>query len=193
MKKTPSEPKVYSRLSGEAMKLIPFFKHGPMVTLHVACNDADTGIFHGKADAVEICYGGSLDDRLSFSSNYFDWSPRFRCDWKKCLYIGGRRIAYTTTRSHVGNWCWDSFKISREDAAALITWSKFRKWFSLDEAPTDLWEAYQPSRTVETPFGKWHYDAKGNPVDQPVTPTPDMNSPEDGSSHNAEQATQSAE
>lgn len=130
------------KLSPDAQRILQFFKYGPVVTLHVACNDPDTGAFSGKADGVEIQFGGSMDDRLSFSFNYFDWSPRFRVDFKKNLYLGGRRIRFTTTRAHVGNWCWDAFKISREDAAALITWPKFRRWFSLDEAPTDIWEAY---------------------------------------------------
>lgn len=129
--------------------IIPFFKNGPKVMLHVACNDGDTGMFEGKAGAVEVQFGRDLYDRLSFSPNFFEWSPAFTVDWeKRILCLGGlQRISYTEHGPHVGNWCWDCFKISREDAAALITHAKFRKWFSLDEAPTDLWEAYQPRNT----------------------------------------------
>jgi hypothetical protein len=133
--------------------LVPFFKHGPMVMLHVACNDGDNGMFSGKCEALEIQYGRDLDDRLSFSPNFFDWSPAFVVDWEKqWLQIGGLpRINYTKHGGHVGNWCWDCFKVRREDAANLITHPKIRKWFSLDEAPTDLWEAYHGRLVANAP------------------------------------------
>lgn len=133
--------------------LVPFFKYGPMVMLHVACNDGDNGLFSGKAEALEIQYGRDLDDRLSFSPNFFDWSPAFVVDWEKqWLQIGGLpRINYTKHGAHVGNWCWDCFKVRREDAANLIAHPKIRKWFSLDEAPTDLWEAYHGRPVAHAP------------------------------------------
>jgi hypothetical protein len=134
-------------MSAEA--IIPFFKNGPRVMLHVACNDGDSGMFEAKAGAVEVQFGRDLYDRLSFSPNYFDWSPAFHVDHdKKMLRFAGRPIPFIAYGEHVGNWCWNAYKISREDAAELITWAKFRKWFSLDEAPHDLWEAYHQPRST---------------------------------------------
>ena len=137
----------------DAQTLIDLFKNGPCVTLHVACNDGDSGRFTGLAEAVEVAYGG-FDDRLQFSPNFFGWSPRFTVDWeRKTLRIGGSFvIPYTSHGAHVGNWCWDCFKIRREDAARLIAWEKFRKWFNLDEGPVEIFEAYRaPNTSIHIP------------------------------------------
>ena len=49
---------------------------------------------------------------------------------------------YSEHGPHLGKWRWDRFKIRIEDAAELIASPKIRKWFFLDEAPNDLWDAY---------------------------------------------------
>ncbi len=127
-------------LSSDAQLLIPFFKNGPMVTLRVLCIDPNSATYSGKADGLELRWGGHPGDFLEFTLRNCDCSPRFHVDGQKSLWIGGRRIVFKPTRT--SDDLWDAFKIRREAAAALITWEKFRRWFSLDSAPSDLWDAY---------------------------------------------------
>lgn len=120
------------------------------VVLHVCCNDENSGCFEGTCQAVTIDIGPDIDD-VNFSPNYFDWFPRMSVDHeKKWLRIGGSwRIPFESTTAHVGNWCWDAFRIGRADAIALITWPKFRKWFGMEQAPTDFWDAYASDQNTE--------------------------------------------
>ncbi len=99
------------------------------VTLHVACNDPDNGMFTGKFDAAEISAAGCdtiirLDGPDTRIAEIRDPS----CTPKSRLRVGRLVMPLYGSREWVGSWCWDAYKILLPDAVRVLNYLKRRGW-----------------------------------------------------------------
>lgn len=117
------------------------------VYLSVACNDPDTGLWTGKALAVEVSVGDERDLSLSFGCRFGDAWPAvsYGCDRRlqRNVRVAGVRVS-TSNHPHTGgNWCWNVWPISVDSAARLVTHRRFTKWFEPEEGNTELWDWWE--------------------------------------------------
>jgi len=119
---------------------------GPYVWLHVCCNDGRTGSFDGKAVSVEINAHvkghGGVD--MTFGPRFFEEYPKLSFSFgEKFIRLCRVKLPFTEYSPHVGNWCWDAWKVRTEDVEKLLASPIFQKNFTPDSGACVLWDAYE--------------------------------------------------
>lgn len=86
----------------------------PTIRVMIACN-GDGGIFEGRAEGITLsARGESIDLELCGAR-----APRFS-ELDDGIRIFRRKFAVLGSASCVGNWCWNAYDLSIEDASALL-------------------------------------------------------------------------
>ncbi|MFT3992506.1 MAG: hypothetical protein QM680_13985 [Luteolibacter sp.] len=119
---------------------------GPWVWMSVCCNDGRTGQFDGKASAVEIngIVKGKGDMDLTFEPVFFEEHPKFSfSDGGKFIRLCRVKLPFEGYQAHVGNWCWDAYKVRTEDVEKLLASPLFRKNYTAEHGSTLLWDAWE--------------------------------------------------
>ena len=106
-------------------------------TIHFACNDPDNGLFAGKT--LMASYDDCELESPSWSEFAFTEGP----GW---IRIHRRKFQFVDSKDWVGNWCWNAYRLPRDEAKRLLHtlrvngWrctcgpSRFYDWFNaLDE------------------------------------------------------------
>ena len=107
------------------------------VLVSFACNDPKSGRFTGRFDAFELEVDGDRICLISFG----DGISIKHSDHQ--LRVGHLRITYTHFTEWLGNWCWDGFHISNENAARILNYLR-KHGFDAEDASgrfCDLWDA----------------------------------------------------
>lgn len=113
-----------------------------MLSLHVACNDPDNGLFQGYADQLAICGNPSVD--------YCEFepirsSPRF-AELEEGIRLSGKVWPIQCAADWVGNWCWNSYQIGdgartpRWWMADFVVWLRAKRNFTMTMGHSDLFE-----------------------------------------------------
>lgn len=135
----------------------------PAVRVMVACN-GDGGVFQGFAEGFTFsCRGESIDLALSGGA-----APRFT-ECAETIRVFRREFKVSSAQSHVGNWCWNEYGLSLNDAARLLHRAISSRKFSIDGASGNnacrLSEALEKHLTVTEIallFGQFgHREASG--------------------------------
>lgn len=85
-----------------------------LIRVLIACN-GDGGIFEGRAEGITLSAAGETID-LELTGGR---APRFT-ELQDGIRIFRRRFTVLECASCVGNWCWNSYTLSLDDAAALL-------------------------------------------------------------------------
>lgn len=112
---------------------------GARILVSFACNHGEDGLWRGTVEAVSVHApdGDGID---------FEWSsgsaPRLtvledRFRFLRRLWAFDRRIPW------YGNWCWDAFRVTVEDAADLLLAIRLSGKFCPDGGVVPLLEAYE--------------------------------------------------
>lgn len=96
----------------------------PSIRVSVACN-GDGGVFLGVAEGISFSAAGETID-LDLTGG---GAPRFT-ELPDGIRIFRRRFAVQDCASHVGNWCWNEYQLSLNDAAALLHMALSSKKFT---------------------------------------------------------------
>lgn len=81
-------------------------------TIEVCCNDRRNGLFEHRATAIRFgdkCY--ETDTKNFKGVAFTDWCSRIRLHRKTFKYI--------SMKEWTGNWCWNSYVLSKKDADSL--------------------------------------------------------------------------
>lgn len=96
-----------------------------LVTVSIACNDANNGSFAGRAAAfdfeIDSHHVAVTGDDITFA-----YAPN-------AIVVGGVSYPCQSRQHWVGNWCWDSVEISLFDAQQLLRRLLEIACFDLDE------------------------------------------------------------
>ena len=121
-----------------------------MLTLELACNQDNSGIFMGAFDAL------ILNDRDGERLIEMD-GPEIRLDYErpstltKCkfsrLLLGKLKINFFGMREWIGNWCWNSYSISEDNAVKVINYLLKHRW-SPTEAGEDLYKKMETAKFI---------------------------------------------
>lgn len=88
-------------------------------TIHFACNDGDDGSFAGKVHAASF---GENELEISFAGDVkFTAGDDF-------IRIHRRTFKFIGRSYWVGNWCWDSFRMTRSEAKKLLACLRKNGW-----------------------------------------------------------------
>jgi hypothetical protein len=100
----------------------------PTIRVGVACN-GDGGYFVGLAEGLSFsCRGETLDLDLSGGS-----APRFT-ECEETIRIFRREFKVLDCASHVGNWCWNEYEVSLNDAVLLLNLALRSRKFTVSGA-----------------------------------------------------------
>lgn len=78
--------------------------------ISVCCNNAENGLFTGRAVAIEInrnCYESANPKGVKFA------------DHDRKIRMHRKEIKVLDAKDWVGNWCWNEYSIKDDDAKAL--------------------------------------------------------------------------
>lgn len=122
--------------SPEAQKILAVDKklRRPHVELMLCCNDHRNGMHTGRVDGADLMYGGDIALALR--------GRPLTCKLMgDILQIGHVKVQPITYQTWVGNWCWDSAKLSLDDAARVLTYLRKRAW-DCEMGYKALWDIY---------------------------------------------------
>lgn len=88
-------------------------------TIHFACNDGDDGSFAGKVCAAS--YGENELETIGMGDVKFTAGEDFIRIHRRTFKVIGRSY-------WVGNWCWDSFRMTRGEAKKLLACLRKNGW-----------------------------------------------------------------
>lgn len=106
------------------------------IAIDICCNDADNGLFTGRADAIQI---GSLEFEA-----LRDPAPRLVELADGGLRLSGKVWPVAWSKEYYGNWCWNRYvlahktKTSAHTVVDFLIWLQSRKLYSCECAPADL-------------------------------------------------------
>lgn len=84
------------------------------VRIDVCCNDADNGLFDGRALAIQLA------DALELTAA--DWrGPVFR-ELPDAIKISRRRFPILASKDWFGNWCWNAYWLDAPVAADFLAY-----------------------------------------------------------------------
>jgi hypothetical protein len=115
---------------------------GPFIDLHCCCNNPDNGSFDGKLKMVELQLPDG-DDGLSFDCRFGDAWPAISQKGLHALRVCGVQMFLRGRADWVGNWCWNSYKLTAYDVATLLIHPRFVHWFDVNSGVTELWDAWK--------------------------------------------------
>lgn len=92
--------------------------------LDFLCNNPDNGDFTGRCEAVQL-----PDEAIDLHCG--EWGSRAGVTLNergKKLYFGRIAVTPLGRRTWYGNWCWDAYKLTVEDAAKILAYCKKMGW-----------------------------------------------------------------
>ena len=108
----------------------------------IACNDHRNGHFCGRADAFQMVPRGSHDASMELDGPpvaiRFEREYCRRTGVNHFVRIANNKFAIRSHSEWVGNWCWDSVMMSRDDVRWLCRILK-RKQYHCNCAPEMLY------------------------------------------------------
>lgn len=123
----------------------------PRISIDIACNDPDNGLFAGRAEQINI---KDADGELI----------EFECRRVRAPKIievaGGIRVAGKFWPTHgskewVGNWCWNAYWVDVDVAIAFLSWLHTRAFFDLtcgENRIFDRWKEREPFAQTDEAF-----------------------------------------
>ena len=98
-----------------------------MITLEVACNDPDNGLFDYKAPALNVA-GNELEARRLREPRFLEIDGR-RPGWNR-IRLAGKCWDYNGSKEWYGNWCWNAYYLLPCDLKKTPGWYMvdFLKW-----------------------------------------------------------------
>lgn len=111
-----------------------------IVPVDICCNHPDNGLFIGRAPSIHVG-----DIRLGCRT--WDWSPKFT-EGNGWIRIGGMKITCLGSKYGVGNWCWNRYACDGAEVERLINWSRFRKWFDIEEADEEIFNDFKAGKPL---------------------------------------------
>lgn len=86
----------------------------------VACNDPDNGLFADRASAITF-HNIATDEYLEFVHDDFMDGVPFKVDHSAhTCTLEGEQLQFISHKYGYGNWCWDAFRLRREDGLRLL-------------------------------------------------------------------------
>lgn len=111
-----------------------------LIDLMLAVNDPRTGQPDGECGAMAVYVTGNSADALA----------EIECDGCGMTFVerpgnrfllAARQFAYTAGKHHVGNWCWNNYRVTLPTAAAILQLARERG-SQMTVAAEDLFDAW---------------------------------------------------
>jgi hypothetical protein len=115
-----------------------------LLPIDIACNNPDNGYFDNCARAIQVD-GDTLELE---AMDFYGRAPRMvELADKKRFRLSGKTWRYVRVKYGSGNWCWNTYWLTLDDAVRFFTWLKRRHTFSVHTADTRLfqdWKSFKP-------------------------------------------------
>src|SRR5579875_3760956 len=95
-----------------------------LIRLDIACNDADSGLFAGRAQMIEL-----PDGLMELEARHYDRAPTFLEVSNSTFRLAGKRWPFVRSKEWVGNWCWNAYWLEEPVARAFLIWLHGRRLF----------------------------------------------------------------
>lgn len=112
-----------------------------IVNIDVCCNDPDNGFFARKAWMI------SWND-AEFEAD--DWDGYAFTEAAGFIRLHRRKFTVLTSRHSVGNWCWNRYGLSRDDAKRLLRVMADTGFWHCSCAPARIYDWFARRADVAT-------------------------------------------
>ena len=124
-----------------------------MITLEVACNNPDNGVFDHKAPFINVA-GMEFGARRLPEPTFFELEGR-RTGWGR-IRLAGKCWDCYGSREWFGNWCWNAYILYPSDQSKtsgwymvdFLKWLRGRELYSCDLALSDFAEWFDGKREL---------------------------------------------
>jgi hypothetical protein len=125
-----------------------------LVSIHMACNDPDNGDFAGHV--CQIALPGNALELTAKDWNIlgFRGCPKLREDGSHFV-LSGKPWPFVRRVWWIGNWCWDGYAMTAENATAFLVWLHKRGLFHCEGGWCELCEAWDGSAPLVLPDRWW--------------------------------------